>query len=531
MINLTRSTFNFLENNRMTEKDMCMVCIEPFTKQAHKKQANCPYCDIQACVNCTQTYLVGTHEDAHCMGCRRVWTREVLDQLLLTTWINGAYKKHRENILLDRERSRLPAAQIILERRKQAEERKPILDTISQKIDALQRQINILSSEFEQESYRIELLKNGHDPFERRTDNKQATEEKRVFIMPCPATDCRGFLSQAYKCGVCDIYVCPDCREIKGLQRDATHTCNPDTVASVQRMKKECRACPECGVSIFRQEGCSQMFCTACNTPFDWTTGRKITSGALHNPHYFEYLKKMNNNIQPRNPGDIPCITNLPSAWRFREKFHHIDIYSNHVVNMLYTALNVITHIQHVEIPATTNNVQDTDNTQYNVQYIDKQISEERWKQILQQREKKRIKKDEIRMRYEAFLGACVDIFGRLMATLQTNNQMTIPQKEKDKLNYKEVDLTYDTLKELISIFNEGMKDISRRYKCKVVVLNPATMKLDRMKYTVPRTKKDTTKSTTKKGVKAEEETDIDSISDSDSEDETPRKNTIVKRK
>ena len=51
------------------------------------------------------------------MGCRRAWTREVMDEILLTTWVNGDYKKHREVILTDRERSRLPAAQIIVERR------------------------------------------------------------------------------------------------------------------------------------------------------------------------------------------------------------------------------------------------------------------------------------------------------------------------------------------------------------------------------------------------------------------------------
>ena len=98
----------------------CAVCIEKFTNQPHKKQANCPYCPIEACVKCTQTYLLGTHDDPHCMGCRKSWTREVMDTILLTTWINGEYKLHRQNILLDRERSKLPAAQLIVERRKLA---------------------------------------------------------------------------------------------------------------------------------------------------------------------------------------------------------------------------------------------------------------------------------------------------------------------------------------------------------------------------------------------------------------------------
>jgi hypothetical protein len=232
----------------------CAVCIEKFTNQPHKKQAICPYCPIEACVKCTQTYLLGTHEDPHCMGCRRAWTREVIDSLLLTTWINGEYKKHREDILFDRERSRLPAAQIIVERRKLADTREPIRVELADKINALQKEIGELQSEYYIECNRIAMYKNGQDPF--ATDKTKQVEERRVFVMPCPASSCRGFLSQGYKCGVCDVHVCPDCREIKGVTRDAPHTCDPNTVETVQRLKKECRGCPECGTNIFKIEGC-----------------------------------------------------------------------------------------------------------------------------------------------------------------------------------------------------------------------------------------------------------------------------------
>jgi hypothetical protein len=189
------------------------------------------------------------------MGCRKGWTREVMDMILLTTWVNGDYKKHREDILFDRERSRLPAAQIVVEHRKKALAREPIRQEIITKIRVLETQINSLRLEYWQECRRIEMLQRGQDPF---TNDAVITakEERRVFIMPCPVTECRGFLSQAYKCGVCDIYACPDCHEIKGLTRDIQHTCNPDIVATVQRLKKECRGCPECGTNIFKIEGC-----------------------------------------------------------------------------------------------------------------------------------------------------------------------------------------------------------------------------------------------------------------------------------
>lgn len=471
----------------------CSICIEVFTKQPHRKQACCPYCDIQACTKCTQTYLMGTPEDAHCMGCRRGWTREVLDSILLTTWINGAYKTHREDILFDRERSRLPAAQIIVERRKKAHEREPLRQELLLKITELDKQVARARDEYYIECRRIEMYNRGEDPFA-TTGSSVSTEERRVFVMPCPGSGCRGFLSQAYKCGVCDIYVCPDCREIKGSTRDADHTCNPDTVATVQRLKKECRGCPECGTNIFKIEGCDQMFCTNCNTPFSWTTGKKITTGAIHNPHYFEFLRAANGGNMPRNPGDIPCIGNLPTAWTFDREVNRKYPIVNDIGSFLYTALITITHIQHVEIPSMTNRAEDSDNTDINVRYLMNEIDQKQWKQLMQQKEKKRIKKDEVRMRYEAFVGACVDIYGRVIALARpvaTDESLIIG---KNLVVLKACEEAQVQLIALKNIFNSGMMDISKRYKCTVLQLSD-TIKRTSAKYEsgrVKRTKDDT---------------------------------------
>jgi hypothetical protein len=50
------------------------------------------------------------------------------------------------------------------------------------------------------------------------------------------------------------------------------------------------------------------MWCTAdnCKTAFSWNSG-KIINGTIHNPHYYEWLRRNNNGEIPRNPGDIPC--------------------------------------------------------------------------------------------------------------------------------------------------------------------------------------------------------------------------------
>jgi len=465
----------------------CSICIEKFTQQPHKKQAICPYCPVEACVKCTQTYLLGTHEDPHCLGCRRGWSREVLDSILLTTWINGDYKVHRQNILLDRERSRLPASQIIVERRKLAETHIALRTVIAEELRDLERQLNEKRNEYYRQTRIIDIYNRGRDPFASR-EGEEATEERRVFIMPCPASGCRGFLSQAYKCGVCDTYSCADCREIKGKDRDGAHTCDPNTVATVRAMKKDCRGCPECGTNIFKIEGCNQMFCTNCNTPFDWTTGKKILHGAIHNPHYFEYLRAANGGIMPRNPGDIPCIANLPNAWQFDREF--VRRYAGvpaELCTFLYQSLNTIIHIQHVEIPGQTNNAEDMDNTEANVKYLQQDYTELRWKQVLQQREKRRIKRDEVRMRYEAFVGACVDIYGRIMASARQNERVSRAEIVSMTTVCEEARVQLLTLR---TIFNDGMMDLSKRYKCQVLQLSNTNLKREVKKYESGRVRK-----------------------------------------
>jgi hypothetical protein len=182
----------------------------------------------------------------------------------------------------------------------------------------------------------------------------------------------------------------------------------------------------------------------------------------------------------PRNPGDIPCIGNLPNPWSFerdlRRKFPSIprDVY-----DFLYYALNTITHIQHVEIPHVTNRAEDSDTTEINVRYLMNEIDQNAWKQALQQKEKKRMKKDELRMRYEAFVGACVDIYGRIVA--QSNSGETVA---------KVISGCHDAalqLQGLRKIFNDGMMDLSKRYKCQVIQLDEVRLKRSTDKYKVAR--------------------------------------------
>jgi len=88
------------------------------------------------------------------------------------------------------------------------------------------------------------------------TVNQGEKQERAKFIMKCPAAECRGFLSTAYKCGTCQMWACPDCLVIKGPEKDVEHTCDPGQKESVALIIKESKGCPKCGQRISKIDGC-----------------------------------------------------------------------------------------------------------------------------------------------------------------------------------------------------------------------------------------------------------------------------------
>jgi hypothetical protein len=131
--------------------------------------------------------------------------------------------------------------------------------------------------------------------------------EVRAFIKPCPAPECKGYLSTAWKCGLCNTWTCPDCHDWKGTcttkdDPDHPHTCDAGKIATAKLIAQESQSCPKCGVNICKISGCDLMFCTSCNTGFNWRTG-KIHQGPVHNPHYFEWLQRSGRTIAQAHGG------------------------------------------------------------------------------------------------------------------------------------------------------------------------------------------------------------------------------------
>ena len=169
--------------------------------------------------------------------------------------------------MFEKEKALLPATQPLVENIIESEKIDVLIGLEYDKIRDINRQIRRLR--IQQSDLQLNKTK----------------KERAKFIKACPAENCRGFLSSQYKCGICENWTCPECNEIKGPNRDAPHTCNPEAVATAKLLANDTKGCPNCGVGIFKIEGCDQMWCTECHTAFSWRTGQIERN--IHNPHYY----------------------------------------------------------------------------------------------------------------------------------------------------------------------------------------------------------------------------------------------------
>jgi hypothetical protein len=420
---------------------------------------------------------------------------------------------------------------------------------------------------------------------------KAATPEKAKFIMKCPDVECRGFLSTAYKCGTCQKWACNDCLVIKGLDKDAEHTCDPGQKESVALIIKESRGCPKCGERISKIDGCfaadvevllwngdtkmsqdiivgdelvgddgeirivesvcsgedemfevtqtrgmtytvnskhtlvlhkdtniveirvdtfvslpkeeqntytgikkltngyeytpisvssigrgqyygwnfgnsgknhrflsyddtllkncDQMFCVECHTAFSWVTGQ-VVNGVIHNPHYYEFLRKQGNGVAPRNAGDVPC-GGVPYYAHLHTAIRHLNDKRQRLIMSIH---RITSEIADQRIQAYQGAFNMDDNGDLGVMYLMKEIGKEAMQTELAKRELKRNKHLAIRAVLEMFVTT---------STMILNNIVNTPPAD-DGI----ADITLMEYKNLRTYVNESLMNVSKMKNCSV---------------------------------------------------------------
>ena len=350
-------------------------------------------------------------QDAHCMNCKRAWNDEFLDMHFTKAFRTGPWKKHREKVLFDRELALLPTHQPRVEATLNMRKVGDRIEELTAEFAVWEEKRKVLYEEKRTLDMRYNGLERLRDRYnyERRGEPIPAylldhsipkeKSERTAFIMKCPDIECRGFLSSAYKCGTCQRYACKDCLDILGTDRDVEHTCEEEKKASVGLILKESKPCPKCGTRISKIDGCDQMFCTECHTAFSWNSGQQV-NGVIHNPHYYEWLRKSGGGHAPRVEGDMPC-GGLPGFYHFTQRMGGCDVQTQKIIQQIH---RIVSEIADERLGNYQGQFNIQENGDLGVLYLMKEIEKEAMQAELIKRERKRERHQAIRAVLEMFV-------------------------------------------------------------------------------------------------------------------------------
>ena len=453
--------------NTKIETSDCTICAEKYNRST-RCPIVCMHCEFTACMSCAQTYIL-SEPVPKCMNmeCGKEWTRHFMSRQFPKTFMKGKWRDHVASQLYELEKAQLPRSQITVELAARRDAEQERLVRISKELRDLQRQYDEAQFSHGRLAQRVRRRLAGLDG----DDNNDDTSERRKFTRNCPAADCRGFLSQQWKCGLCNIWACPECHEVIGLARDVPHECKPENVESAKEVMKSTKPCPKCATPIYRIEGCPQMWCTMCNTAFNWNTGKAYDQNAnIHNPHYFEYLRTRdgpNANVNP-NPMQ-PCgglrmwrefTHNLMSSNPYRQIMNKRGIRRElTAVDQAFLLANAviqsINHIEDMDLPRFDTRYVTNELTR--CEYLNQKIDETEFKKRLASNIRKKQKNDAYFQLFQMFVELAKDITQRHGASYMQRN-IEAPDYEKITEEYA------NEMRALVQYCNAQSVDISETF-------------------------------------------------------------------
>lgn len=411
----------------MTE---CSICIETYSPN---NIFACNACKYMNCIDCHKTYLLTSTQDPHCINCRAAIPYELFLNKFSSKWIFDKYKKHKYQILWEREQSLFP-------------------ETVSH--ISLKKKESILLIKKRELKKQIDEITNAIYLLNHKEKAKTIAFK---YTYACPIENCKGFLNEDYNCEICDSHVCSKCYIRVEAEYIDAHECDPELVETFAAIKKEAKPCPTCGEFISKISGCDQMFCVKCGTAFSWKTGL-VEKGIIHNPHAHAFFENnvvaQQNYLNNQNQNNDGCRPPIPPVTYFNVTYFvvaadyqlFIEMYRRISEFIQYDRTRMNRYIQ-------ANHVQNLD---LRIKYINNEITEKSFKQTLHLRDKKEYYKKNIFQTFiyayeiaEFILWAMADIIGDTFQTISL-------EKKKEQIH-----INLNMLKQLIIDTNNNFNVIT----------------------------------------------------------------------
>lgn len=344
----------------------CTICCESFTKKL-RKPIHCSNCDFKACVGCHERFILESGTEAKCMNCNRAWNTMFLHTNFTQVFVKR-YRQHRIHILWSQQIYQLPIVTDYIAQEQLEKEKYQEGQRIEQQLKKLRHEILKLKFDRSKEgrekkkelkqqrsTYYTQIQECNYQRWSMKIEGRrifngfvrdQAQQQSsRKRERPCVTEDCKGFVDSEGNCPVCQKMTCLHCNIPK---LDDTHVCSQTDIDTWNDLKKNTRPCPNCNTRIFKISGCDQMFCIQCNTAFSWTRGT-IEQGAIHNPHYFEWLFAQRGQEAPeRDPAGNCNEDRLPDIRRVLERCLEPETLITREIAELYRKIR---HFRYVIMP------------------------------------------------------------------------------------------------------------------------------------------------------------------------------------
>lgn len=286
----------------MENKTVCQICCEHFTTKL-RHSITCDHCKNTVCLKCFKTFLLTDGSEQVCMCCNEGLSTEFI-YLHTPKSFQKAFATKITNLEIIQEMALLKITQEKLNaqnRIKLLQSREKLFKTHLKRYSN-DRTIKKLSDQTISEMDELKQF------LEKSYNEHQQTSSS--FI--CPLPGCNGVISKK-ACSTCENVICTKCHCVIEEENKDDHKCSEDILETIKLLKKDTKTCPSCFIPIHKIDGCDQMFCVNCKTAFSWRT-RKIQTGVMHNPHYFEWLRQNKGVEIPRQIGDDPCNVKFEKA-------------------------------------------------------------------------------------------------------------------------------------------------------------------------------------------------------------------------